>query len=394
MKTKLSILIISFALLISACGASNTATVASVGVDASGSASQPAEILAQPSDIIVSAELVPAQEASLAFVASGNVSSVNVTVGQIVSEGDILIELDNTLAKLEVERAERNLREMTSPGAIAAAEEAVTIALENRDDEAFDVVALDYGRASQDMIDEIQAEITIAEKRLEAAEAAYDRVKDKPLNNEKRANGLLALNNAKNYLNGLQTDYQWYISPPTANDVAQTNAEAARAEAVYQEAVWYLAAINGENLPSEASGAQLAALQQAQADLIAAQTRLDQTRIFAPFDGVVAQISVSVGDFIAPAQSIATISNLAQIQIKTTDLSERDVVRVKIGAPASVLIEALEESFPATVSSISPLANNLGGDVVYEVTLNFDALPGNSIYGGMTAEVSIDEIDE
>lgn len=393
MKTKFSILIISFTLLLSACGASNTATVASVGVDTSGSTNQSTEILSQPSDIIASAELVPAQEASLAFVAGGNVASVNVTVGQIVSEGDILIELDNTLAKLEVERAERNLREMTSPGAIAAAQEAVTIALENRDDEAFDVVALDYGRASKDMIDEIQAEITIAEKRLEAAEAAYDRVKDKPLNNEKRANGLLALNNAKNYLNGLRADYQWYISPPTDNDVAQTNAEADRAQAVYQEAVWYLAALNGENLPPEASGAQLAALQQAQADLIAAQTRLDQTRIFAPFDGIVAQISVSVGDFIAPAQNIVTISNLAQIQIKTTDLSERDVVRVKIGTTASVLIEALAESFPATVSSISPLANNLGGDVVYEVTLNFDAPPGNSVYGGMTAEVSIDEID-
>ena len=310
-----------------------------------------------------------------------------------MSQGDILVELDNTLAKLELERAERTLREMTSPGAIAAAQEALTVALEDRDDEAFDVVALDYGRASQDMLDEIQAEITLAEKRLEAAEFMYDRVKDKPLDNEKRADALLALNKAKTYLNGLRADYQWYISPPSENDVAQTNAEADRAAAVYQEAQWYLAALQGEDLPAEASGAKLAALEQARADLLAAQARLEQTRILAPFDGVVSQVAVSAGDFVAPAQPLVIVSDLAQMQVKTTDLSERDIVKVAIGAPAEVLVDALGESFPATVLSISPLANTLGGDVVYEVTLSFDE-PVTGVFGGMTAEVAIDELAE
>lgn len=394
MKSKLWILALSFSLLLTACGTADATTVAPVNVDASDSTEQTADIESLSYDIIASAELVPSQEAGLAFVSGGNIAVVNVAVGQTVRTGDILIELDNTLAKLDVERAERNLREMTSPGAIAAAEEAVTVALEDRDDEAYDVVALDYGRASQDTLDEIQAEMTLAEKRLDGAEAIYDRVKDKPLSNEKRADALLALNKAQTYLNGLEADYQWYISPPSENDVAQTKAEAALAEAVYQEAVWYLAALNGEDLPAEASGAQLAALQQAQDDLITAQTRLDATRIVAPFDGVIAQVAVSVGDFVGPAQTLVTVSDLEKMQIKTTDLSERDVVRVKIGAPASVLIEALEESFPATVTSISPLANTLGGDVVYEVTLNFDDPTADGVLGGMTAEVTIDELDE
>jgi len=395
MKSKLWILLISVALLLSACGGNAPEAIPTVVLDApdAGSAASSSQSTTVRGDIVASAIVVPAQEASLAFVAGGNVASVNVAVGQKVSAGDILIELDNTLAQLEVERAERTLREMTSPAAIAAAQEAVTIALEKRDDEVFDVVALDYGRASQDMIDEIQAEIALAEKRVEAAEFIYNRVKDKPLDNTQRADALLALNKAKTYLNGLRADYQWYISPPSENDVAQTTAEADVAESAYQEAQWYLAALKGEDLPAEASGAKLSALQQAQADLLAAQTRLDQTRLVAPFDGMVAQVNISIGDFVAPAQTLVIISNLAEMQVKTTDLSERDIVRVQVGAPAEVLIDALGESFPARVKSISPLANSLGGDVVYEVTLNFDENP-EGIFGGMTAEVSIDEIDD
>ena len=392
MKSKTLILLISLALLLTACGGGTAEAIPTVVIDAPSSAPAGMNNTVR-GDIIASAELFPAQEASLAFLSGGNVAAVNVVVGQQVSQGDILVELDNTLAKLELERAERTLREMTSPGAIAAAQEALTVALEDRDDEAFDVVALDYGRASQDMLDEIQAEITLAEKRLEAAEFMYDRVKDKPLDNEKRADALLALNKAKTYLNGLRADYQWYISPPSENDVAQTNAEADRAAAVYQEAQWYLAALQGEDLPAEASGAKLAALEQAQADLLAAQARLEQTRILAPFDGVVSQVAVSAGDFVAPAQPLVIVSDLAQMQVKTTDLSERDIVKVAIGAPAEVLVDALGESFPATVLSISPLANTLGGDVVYEVTLSFNE-PVTGVFGGMTAEVAIDELAE
>ena len=344
-------------------------------------------------DILASAVVVPAQEASLAFVSGGNVAVVNVNVSQQVSKGDILVELDNSLAKLEVERAERLLRELTSPGAIASAEEAVTVALETRDDEANDVVGLQYGRASQDTLDEIRAEITLAEDRVEAAEWAYNRVKDKPLTNSKRADALLALNNAQNYLDSLRADYQWYISPPSENDIAQTTAEAAVAEAAYQEALWYLAALKGEDLPDDASGAKLAQLQQAQADLLAAQVRLEQTRLIAPFDGVIAQVNVSVGDFVAPAQPLVIVSDVGNMQVKTTDLSELDIVRVQVGAQAEVLVEALGESFPATVISISPLADTLGGDVVYEVVLSFDEFPAG-LLAGMTTEVAINQVGE
>jgi len=381
-------------LILSACGGSSTPdAIPTVVIDGGGTVDTPKPASSSSSsqgDVIASAIVVPAQEASLAFVSGGTVTKVNAAVGDRVTAGYILVELDSTLARLEVERAQRVLRELTSQRAIAAAEEAVVNALETRDDEARDVLALDYGRASQELLDEIRAEITLAEKRVEAAQAAYDRVANKSLENTGRANALLALNDAKNYLSSLQADYGWYISPPSETDVARTTSEAAVAEAAYQEAQWYLAALKGEEIPADASGTMLAQLQQARADLVAAQNRLDQLQLVAPISGVVVEVNVIAGEFVSPGKVLVIISDMDQLQVKTTDLSERDIINVAIGDPATITVDALNEQFSGTVVSVSPIADTLGGDVVYEVTIAFDEQPAG-VLGGMTAEVSIGE---
>jgi HlyD family secretion protein len=158
----------------------------------------------------------------------------------------------------------------------------------------------------------------------------------------------------------------------------------------YQEAQWYLAALNGEDIPADASGAMLAQLQQARADLAAAQKRLEQTRLIAPISGVVAEVNVIVGEFATPGKILVIVSNLDQMQVKTTDLSERDITRVRVGDPATISVDALNEEYSGTVIGISPMADTLGGDVVYEVTIAFEEQPAGAL-AGMTAEASINE---
>jgi HlyD family secretion protein len=383
------------ALILSACGPSSTPeAIPTIVLDGGNNTDTPKPVSASSSNgggsIIASAIIVPAQEVHLAFVSGGNVAKVNAAVGDRVTAGFILVELDSTLAQLDVERAQRTLRELTSPGAVAVAEEAVANALETRDKETQNVIGLNYGRASQDLLDEVRAEITLAEKQVEFAETAYAQVSNRPLDNPARANALLALNDAKNYLNSLRADYQWYISPPSDTDVAKTTAQAGVAEATYQEAQWYLAALKGGDIPADASGAMLAQLQQAKADLAAAQNRLEQSRLTAPISGVVAEVNIIAGEFASPGMSLVIVSDLDHLQVKTTDLSERDITNVKVGDPATITIDALNEEFSGQVISISPVANTLGGDVVYEVTIAFEEQPAGAL-GGMTAEVIIGE---
>ena len=55
-----------------------------------------------------------------------------------------------------------------------------------------------------------------------------------------------------------------------------------------------------------------------------------------------------------PGQVVATLADLSQLQVETTDLSERDVARVAEGQPAAVFVEALGVTLPGHVTRIAP----------------------------------------
>ena len=126
----------------------------------------------------------------------------------------------------------------------------------------------------------------------------------------------------------------------------------------------------------------------AQASLEAAQATLAQSTLVAPYDGMIAAVDVLPGEYANQNQTVVTLATLHTLQLETTDLSERDIAKVKIGAPVTISIEALNENFPGKVVSIWPMASSVGGDVVFKVTISFDTQPENLLWG-MTAEVQI-----
>ena len=79
---------------------------------------------------------------------------------------------------------------------------------------------------------------------------------------------------------------------------------------------------------------------QAQAGLDAAKAELDQSILRAPFDGTVVAISVQTGEVVQVGQIVATVGDLAHLRIETTDLSERDIARVRVGQAAQVSLDA------------------------------------------------------
>lgn len=126
----------------------------------------------------------------------------------------------------------------------------------------------------------------------------------------------------------------------------------------------------------------------AQASLDAAKAALAQSTLLAPFGGTVISIAVLPGQLAQLDQPVLTIATLDQFQITTTDLSELDIAKIKIGQKAIVFIDSLNAEFPATVTAIAPRADTVGGDVVFKVTLVFDEQPAGLLWG-MTAEVTI-----
>jgi HlyD family secretion protein len=129
---------------------------------------------------------------------------------------------------------------------------------------------------------------------------------------------------------------------------------------------------------------------QAKIALEIAQATLAQNTLVAPYDGTIASINVIPGEFVAQGQAVIALATLDNLQIETTDLSERDILKVKTGDTANILVEALDDTFTGRVVGISPKADTVGGDVVFKVTIALDKQP-NGLLWGMTTEVNIGE---
>src|SRR6476660_9098279 len=142
------------------------------------------------------------------------------------------------------------------------------------------------------------------------------------------------------------------------------------------------------SVPHEVIDRANANVQGAQASVEIAQANLAEGMLTAPFDGVIASLKVIPGEFVQSDQAIVTLATLNNLQVETTDLSERDITQVSIGAPVTISVEALNQTISGNVISISPISNTVGGDVVFKVTIAFEHQPENLLWG-MTAEVTI-----
>jgi multidrug efflux pump subunit AcrA (membrane-fusion protein) len=386
MRIKVLLLVFFLVMTLTACGSNAAPTpLPTVVLDANTTPS-PTKTTGSGGGVTASGEVVPFQEAKLAFSQGGVVKTVNVIEGDQVEAGKILAELDNASIQMEVDQAQRNLQELTSPASVAAAEKAVAVARKDLDDTQDKADSLFYPRASDTLIKNTQGEIDLAKQALARAQDSWRLVARLEDGNERKAQALVAMTNAQMHLNDLISKYNWYTGNPTDIDAADIRANLAMAQAALQEAQWYLSALKGEQLPAEATGSKLAQLKQARDNLAAAQDKLEKSRLVAPFPGTVAVVQIVAGEYATPGLALVVLSDTTRLQVETTDLSERDVPKVEIGQAVNVFVQALNENVAGHVSIISPIANTLGGDVVYKTTIDLDTLPPG-LRSGMSVDV-------
>jgi HlyD family secretion protein len=143
---------------------------------------------------------------------------------------------------------------------------------------------------------------------------------------------------------------------------------------------------------AEAAVTQAAAgVTKAEADLQAARKALERMTLSAPFDGSVGDVSTEIGELVGPDLPVVRLADFGGWLVKTTDLTELDVVAVKNGLPAEVRLDALPgEVINGVVTDIAPVASVVRGDVTYEVTIALDDNGDLPLRWGMTAAVDIE----
>jgi HlyD family secretion protein len=337
--------------------------------------------------VTASGVIAPEQEAKMAFTMGGRIKAVNVAVGDQVKAGQVLVELDTTDLQIAVNEAQLNIRELTSQASIAAAEQAVANAQQDLKDAQTKVEGLKYPRASDTMIDNTKSELDLAQEALSKATDAYHRVDHLADGDPIKATALFAMTNAQIRVNQLIATLNWYTGKPSDIDVATANANLDAAKANLHEGQWYLAALKGESIPQNATGTQLAILEKAQDALVTAQQALDDARLVTVIPGTVLAVNAIPGQIVSPGEVLIDVVDVTRLHVETTDLSERDVPKVKVGEPVRVTIKALNQDIGGKVTDISPVADTLGGDVVYKTTIALDQQPAG-LRAGMSVDVA------
>ncbi len=131
------------------------------------------------------------------------------------------------------------------------------------------------------------------------------------------------------------------------------------------------------------------ALDGAKNDLDEANDELEKAVIIAPFDGVVASVGADEGDTVLTTTTIIHLIDLTSMELKV-DVDEIDIPEVKPGQRAIIEVDALPDvEFEGEVTSISPLATEEEGVVLYEVKIDFAGPEDSGLRVGMSATADI-----
>lgn len=329
---------------------------------------------------------------SLTFSSSGNVGEVAVEIGDQVKEGDLLIaldpdSLDAALATAEADlisaqdaldklQDETNWRVQLAQAQaeLAQARDAV------KDAEYLQRVRQEGNRASQETINAAEARLVLAREQYERAKDAYDQLSGRPSDDPSRALALTNLESARQNRDAALRNLNWYTGRPTEIEQALLEADVAVARARLAQAEERVATLENGPDPQE--------LAVAEARVRAAQARVNQSRLTAPFNGTVLSVDYNVGDQVAPGATAVVVGDLSELHVDTA-VDELDIALVEAGLPVEVTLDALPDlTLAGQVSHIDlvPVAGSSATEYAVRIALT-SSDPAARV--GMTAAVNI-----
>ena len=383
------LLVLSFfvmsGILLTACGAAGGQAAAP---------STPIPTVVAEDVIVAEGRLEPIHYVDIAFNANGTVSDVLVSEGEQVTAGQVIARLENSEAKqAEVAKAEEDFllaqqafdsAEVGALGKLSEAHESVRLAQYELDN--FTVPSEIRDMNTSEALLYTADKLETARVNFEPYRYLEERLAAE-LRRENPSNPDVYRSTAKNYkkrLDDAWADYNKAIKWATL----ESNLENAQAELAKTQKEYDLLS-NGSSTGEKAVAE--AQYEAARANLTAAQAALADVELTAPFDGTVAGLKVKTGESVTPGQVAASVADFSGWIVKTTDLTELDVVNISEGQAVSITLDALpNETLDGKVKLIGQNYSEKQGDVVYEVTVELtEPLP--NMRWGMTAVVKFAE---
>lgn len=271
----------------------------------------------------------------LSFRVSGPVIRLPVQAGQSVRKGDLIAEIDPRDYKFNVERLESQLQQMQTQlktMKIGAREEEVMVS---------------------------RSKLKLAEAREKLAKSELDRIKI-----------------------GLNSD----VATQSEFDQAQCAYDTAKAETVIARKNLTIAETGSRKEDIEAMDANIRAVT---VQLNMAKAGLADTRLLAPFAGVIGKRYIEEHDQVSAGQPIVTLQDNSRMEV-VIHVPQNELAATSAGCKMAVRFnqagpELSKMSFPLSFKEIDTTADS--NTRTYRVTLVMETPKDVSVYPGMTVEV-------
>jgi len=382
---KVMLLLAVLALTVSACANQQATT------------EDPATVEAQSANgIVAEGHLKPERAVNLSFQVRGIVDEVNVKIGDQVREGDVLARLSNASqaeaqlasAKLELVAAQQELDALNRMGGENLATAWTTyldaqVARADAEREWEDLNVDDI----EDRIEDAETEIQDRQEDLDDAQEDFDKYKDLDEDNATRKTAEDDLETAQNDYNEAVRNLEEISRERDTIRAKLDAAISAEAEAKHQYE------ISSEGVNQDQLALAQARLDNAQAQVAAAESNLSNYVLTAPFAGVVADVAIEIGDPVSAESRAVAVADISSWMVETTDITELEVVDVVEGQRVTFVADALPDvTMEGVVAEISQSSYTQSGDVIYTVRIKADEVDPR-VKWGMTVEVNFESLE-
>jgi multidrug efflux pump subunit AcrA (membrane-fusion protein) len=298
-----------------------------------------------PAYIQATGTLVASETSSIAPKVAGKVTNVGVNVGQFVSQGALIVKIDDRDAKLQLSEAQAGVKQ--AEAAVRQAESRIGLS----PGQPFTASKVPEVRAAAANVAQMEADL----RQLEA--------------NEKRYRELVETGDVSMIV---------YENHRTLRDVQRARVATAKEQLG--------AAVNVAKQNNQAIASAQANVEAAQAQVRTAQQAILDTVVRSPFAGFISDRPVAVGEFVSTATVLATLLRTNPIKANI-QIAEADVPAVKIGAGVSVEVTAYRDRrFGGVVTAINPAVDPTSRSAVAEASIeNGD----NALRPGMFATARV-----
>jgi len=353
--------------------------------------SAPSAPVLSADSVVAEGHIKPALAANLSFQARGLVEEVNVKIGDRVSKGDVLARLSNAsqaeaqlaAANLELVQAQFELDTLVRTGDSNLAQawtayQNAQVARAEAQKEWNDVNPRDIA----DRVDDQQSVVNDRKDDLDDAQDEFDKYKDLDKDNSRRKTAEDDLRSAQGDYDDAVAELEDIQRESDSARAALDTALAAESEAKYQ---WELSRDGANEDQLKLAEARL---DNAKAQVAAAQSALDNYVLTAPFDGMVVDVAVSIGEQVGAESRAVSVADTSSWVVETSDVTELDIVNVAVGQNVTLTADALPDIImDGVVTSVSQASYTQGGDILYTIYIDVPSVdPG--IKWGMTVEVT------